>query len=115
MAARRIERDEGDPDDEVLILREQSHRANYHTDPDCQYISADAAYRTTSRREAQRAEQPPCKQCVLGEIGEGSSQRTPLRTMLNQGTIEPVSSGNNAGNETCPISYRNNTQRSERE
>ena len=81
---RRIERDDGDPDDMVLLSITRGRRACYHADEDCGQLNS-AKTRRVTREFAQKAMRPPCKMCILKEMnhgGKGNSQRQSLRSLL---------------------------------
>ena len=71
---RRIERDDGDPDDTVHTSDRYHSGTAYHDDPECGEAATVIELREQRRETAQRRGRYPCQSCVLGErYREGGS------------------------------------------
>lgn len=71
----RIEQDDGDLDDNVVVSTSPGH-VTYHVDDDC--LNLPSSTRTVTRREAQEMRRCPCRRCVLGYEGpSGQSEDLP--------------------------------------
>jgi len=66
---RRIDRDDGDLDDEVVVGRNGQRVLGYHDDPSCKNAPKEGRRRTVTRREAQKMSRFPCACCVLDDDG----------------------------------------------
>lgn len=82
-AQRRLDADDGDPEDLVIPVGEPGQKNCYHESTDCGHVvrtvgSVDDSDRQT-RSEAQRQGYVPCKQCVLGTYSLEGSQALRLQ------------------------------------
>jgi hypothetical protein len=70
----RIERDDGDPEDTVLVGKYHgSSTVAYHDDGDCTRIKNPEQYREWTRGRAQQAGRTPCSECILGSTNHSDS------------------------------------------
>lgn len=63
----RIERDTGDPDDDVVYAVHGQSINAYHVDEDCVTLPSDCRLKTITRQRAKNQFRAPCKSCVLDE------------------------------------------------
>ena len=86
---RLIARDDGDPDDTVVIATTgRNNRSCYHETHECSCLANTRDIERWSRSKAKLWNRPPCKHCVLEDVERVSEQRPSLRDQLANGDAE---------------------------